>query len=343
MTDSGQRRPRTAAAGFTLVELLVVVAIVGALVALLLPAVQSARETARRTDCVNRLRQLGLAMQNHLAARRTLPAGAVAKENPAAPTTPHTFYRWSALAAVTPYLESAAEYDALDLDQPLYGVNFDVTEANRAGVRQVIREFLCPSDQERRVHEAFGPTNYAVNTGTGLGDPESLFDDGSPFAADGPFGVNTATRPAQIADGLSKTTMASESTLGVPTGSPPHDPRLEYKLVLLPLSDARCGAPASWNVADPRGFSWANGEYRCALYNHYYPPNPPEPDCLAAVLGGPRESIFTAFGWRAARSPHPGGVNALACDSSIRFVADAVSPALWRAAATIAGGEADAL
>lgn len=324
-------------------ELLVVIAIVGALVALLLPAVQSAREAARRTDCVNRLRQLGLAMQNHVAARGALPAGAVAKENPAAPTTPHTFYRWSALAAVTPYLEAAAELEALDLDQPLYGVNFAVTESNRAGVRQMITAFLCPSDQERRVRDAFGPTNYAVNTGIGLGDPETPFDDGSPFANEGPFGVNTATRPAQVVDGLSKTTLASESTLGVPTDAEPHDPRLEYKLVLLPLSDARCAGPAQWNVTDPRGFSWANGEYRCALYNHYYPPNPPEPDCIAAVIGGRLDRVFTAYGWRAARSLHPGGVNVLACDGSVRFGADGVSREVWRAAATIAGGEASEL
>lgn len=336
-------RPPRAGHGFTLVELLVVIAIIGVLTALLLPAVQSAREAARRTSCVNRLRQLGVAMQNHIAARRTLPAGAVARENPAAPTTPHTFYRWSALAAVTPYLEASAAYDSLVLEQPLYGVNFSVTEANRVAVRQLIIEFLCPSDQERRVADAFGPTNYAVNTGVGLGDDPIAFDDGSPFATDGPFGVNSAVRPAQIVDGLSKTALASESTLGVPTDARPHDPRLEYKLVLLPLSDARCAAPAEWNVTDPRGFSWANGEFRCALYNHYYPPNPPEPDCLAAVLGGPLESIFTAFGWRASRSFHPDGVNVVAVDASVRFVTDRVEPVVWRAASTISGGETTGL
>jgi len=329
--------------GFTLVELLVVVAIVGALAALLLPAVQSARETSRRTSCVSRLRQLGIAMHNHVAARRVLPAGAVARENPTAPATPHTFYRWSALASVTPYLESAATYDALDLEQPLYGANFAITPANADAVRQVLVDFLCPSDQEAPVSDQFGPTNFAVNTGVGEGDEPSAFDDGSPFATDGPFYVNSAVRPGQVVDGLSKTALASESTLGVPRDVAPHDPQLEYKLVLLPLSEARCAAPAQWNVTDPRGFAWANGEFRCALYNHHDPPNTAKPDCLAAVLGGPLESIFTAFGWRAARSFHPRGVNVLLGDGAVRFVDDDVAPRVWRAAATTAGGEADAL
>lgn len=335
---------RNAYPGFTLVELLVVIAIIGTLVALLLPAVQSTREAARRTSCVNHLRQLGLAMQNYVAANRVFPPGAVSKENPADPATPHTFYRWSALAAVTPYLENTAAYSAIDFDAPLYeGLSGNVSASNVEAVQQVVGEFLCPSDPTPPLNARFGPTNYAVSVGIGLGDPESAFDDGTPFAEDGLFGVNSARRPAEVSDGLSKTTLASESTLGRPGDTDPHDPLLEYKMVLFPMSDVKCAAVAQWNVTDPRGFAWVNGEFRCGLYNHYYPPNTAKPDCLSAPLGGGPEIIYSAFGWRAARSNHPGGVNAVSADGAVAFVSDAIAEAPWRAKATIAGEEAPGL
>ena len=334
-------RGRAFRQGFTLIELLVVIGIVGTLVALLLPAVQSAREAARRSSCTNRLRQLGVAMQNYVSAHHAFPSGAVAKQNPTDPNTPHTFYRWSALAAVTPYLENRIAHEAFDFNQPLYNANFSVTAANVEAVRQVLPDFLCPSDQGRRVSERFGPTNYAVCTGIGLGDPGTPYDDGSPFATDGLFAVNSAIRPGQVTDGLSKTALASESTLGVPSDSEPHDPQTEYKLVLLPLSEARCAGRASWNITEPRGFSWANGEFRCALYNHYRTPNAPQPDCLAAALGGPPDIIYSAYGWRAARSHHPGGIQLLLADGSLRSIGNGVDNAIWQATATIATGESD--
>lgn len=326
--------------GFTLVELLVVVAIVGVLTSMLLPAVQQAREASRRTSCTNRLRQLGLAMQNYTAARRTLPPGSVARPDPRSATTPWTFARWSALAAITPYLENEAARDALDLDQPLYRANA-VTPDNLAGVRLVIVDFLCPSDQERPVDDRFGPTNYAVSTGTGVGG-------GTPIEVDGPFGVNSAVRLAQITDGLSKTVLASESTLGLPQPNGAYSASHDYKFVTgAPLTESGCEGATAWNETDPRGFAWANGEHRCALYNHYQTPNSPTPDCLGVFFGGGPpppsgnflERLYTPFGWRAARSVHPGGVNAALADGSVRFVQDDVEFAAWRAGATIAAGD----
>ncbi|MEN0110441.1 MAG: DUF1559 domain-containing protein, partial [Planctomycetota bacterium] len=275
--------------------------------------------------------------------KRAFPAGAESRENPDAPTAPHTFYRWSALAAVTPYLERSDELAQLDLTRPMYGVNFAVTPENVAGVAQVLPEFLCPSDSEAPVAEGFGPTNYAVCGGVGLGEPDNDFDNGSPLQTDGLFGVNSSVRPAEVTDGLSRTALASESPLGRPRDAEPHDPQREYKLVLLPVSDAQCAAPAPWNVTDARGFAWASGEYRCALYNHRYAPNAAEPDCLAAVIGGPPSVIFTAFGWRAARSLHPGGVNVLRVGGGLRFVTDGVAEPVWRALATVSGGEEESL
>ena len=79
--------------GFTLIELLVTIGIIGALVALLLPAVQSSRSAASRTSCTNNLRQLGIAAQNHEGVQGAFPSGTIAKEFPAEPHTPWTFYR----------------------------------------------------------------------------------------------------------------------------------------------------------------------------------------------------------------------------------------------------------
>ncbi|MGL4513788.1 MAG: DUF1559 domain-containing protein [Lacipirellulaceae bacterium] len=331
---------RPSRGGVTLVELLVVIGIIGALVALLLPAVQSARESARRATCVNRMRQLVLAAQNHVAARGVLPAGAVARGSMTAPGTPWTFYRWSALATLTPYLENTAIRDALDFDEPLYGANFSVTPVNAPAVRQVVADFLCPSDSEARLREAFGPTNYAVCAGSGEGDPAVANDDGSPLVTDGPFAVNSGTRPGHVTDGLSKTALASESTLGQPRDGSPHDPQFEYRFITTsPLRNTPCEQSQSWNQTDPRGFSWANGEFRCALYNHHDPPNAAEADCMGVRLGGGLEALFTPFGWRAARSLHPGGVNLALCDGSVRFAEDGVSAEVWRALATIAGEE----
>ncbi len=335
---------RARRAAFTLVELLVVVAIIGVLVALLLPAVQSAREASRRTSCVNRLRQVAIAMQNHVAARGHFPMGAVSKANPDNPSTPHNFYRWSALAAILPYLESGAAYDSLNLTQPLYmGVSGNVSPSNVEPVKQVLVEYLCPSDQGLPVSPRFGPTNYAVCAGIGVGDPATPYDDGSPSDTDGLFGINSRVRPAHVTDGLSKTVLASESPLGAPRPADPHDVLFEYKMVTQPLTDAKCAAPAEWNVSDPRGFAWVNGEFRCALYNHYHTPNAAAPDCMTAPFGGTPETIFRAFGWRAARSLHPEGVNAALADGSVRFVGDDVDSAAWRAGATVAGGDSDDL
>jgi prepilin-type N-terminal cleavage/methylation domain-containing protein/prepilin-type processing-associated H-X9-DG protein len=338
IADDERRR-----SAFSLVELLIVIAIIGILVGLLIPAVQASRASAARTSCANNLRQIGLAAHHHEAALGYFPNGSVAKEFPAQPWTPWTFYRWSALAQLTPYLENTAAYNSLNLSVPLYGAGFGVRPENRAAIKTSVPEFLCPSDVQRPNSDEYAPTNYAMCAGTGA-------NGGSPFDTDGMFFINSQTTAAKITDGLSKTVIVSESLLGpppleVPETSPntQHDARFEYRVkYTAPLTDALC-AQESWPNGFPRGFSWVNGEFRCGLYNHYSTPNSPTFDCMGVVTNSPDVKMrFAPYGWRAARSNHPGGANVLLADGSLRFVGDDVDPAVWKDLATIAGGETGA-
>lgn len=331
---------------FTLVELLTVLAIIGLLVVLLLPAVQSARESARRTQCLNNLRQLGVALANHESARHELPPGVVSQSYVDAPSHPHSFYRWSALAHLLPYMENRNVRDLLDLSLPLYmpGPGYPISDVNKPGISQVLSEFLCPSDLGEPVKNGMGPTNYAVCGGSGAGG-------GTPFETDGLFYVNSATTIAQIRDGTSRTIAMSESLLGAdtPPGAALATPERSYKFVLSffgspDLTDARCDATLSYNSVstnanDPRGFAWCSGEYRSATYNHYYPPNSQKCDCITSVTidstpPPAKPKLYSAYGWRAARSLHPGGVNVLFADGSGRLVEELIDVDLWRAMST---------
>ena len=331
---SGARR------GVTLVELLVVVAIIGTLVAVLLPAVQTAREAARRTSCTNNLRQIALASANHEAARGRLPIGAESREWAARPDFPHQFFRWSLLAHLAPYYEEEQLLDGLDLTVPLYtGLTPDsIAPQNKPIVKLAVPLFLCPADRMTPVSNLFGPTNYSGCTGTGGGG-------GTPFDTDGLYGINSRTRLKDVVDGLSKTVAFSESLLGdgpiAGRTSAGIQAATGYGFVFVaPLTDSACSRPFYYNFTDLRGFSWANGEYRTTLYNHARQPNAPALDCLAALMStADLARMYAGYGWRAARSRHPGGVNVAMADGSLRFVADEVEPAVWKAAATRAGGE----
>src|SRR5215213_7399938 len=114
------RVQRCCTAAFSLVELLVVIAIIGVMTGVLLPAVQNARESARRSECLNRLRQISVALHNHESARGYLPSGSIAKPLASDPKQPHTFFRWSALAQAMPYMEQGTIYGELNLEEPLY-------------------------------------------------------------------------------------------------------------------------------------------------------------------------------------------------------------------------------
>jgi prepilin-type N-terminal cleavage/methylation domain-containing protein/prepilin-type processing-associated H-X9-DG protein len=329
---------------FTLVELLVVIAIIAVLIGLLLPAVQKVRSSAQRTQCQNNLKQLGLAMHNYHSAIFHLPP-AFRNTVPAAwAGLPAYFFSWSALAELNPYLEQTAIYNSMDLTQPIYvPPNFTISPANQFAVQQVVKLFLCPSDQMQPVSVAYGepvigPTNYAVCVGTGT---SPTGPQGSPIQSDGMFMAGVGLRLTDILDGTSNTAMMSESLLGDGPENAvgptiPGSPQTVYAYTGFgtPLSDAACASATEWNISNRRGFMWASGEMRCASYNHYYTPNSPTYDCVTNDL-----TTFTSMAFRAARSRHNGGVNVLFGDGGVRWVTETVSLTTWRALATRSGEE----
>jgi prepilin-type processing-associated H-X9-DG protein len=224
---------------------------------------------------------------------------------------------------------------------PLYGANFQVFPQNRATAALLIPDFICPSDNGLPVSTGFGPTNYAACAGSGAAG-------GTPFDTDGIFFINSQIRPNQITNGLSKTAAMSESILGQAvrggTTRSQVDPRFVYAFTFAaPLTETTCNQTIIWNMSDPRGFAWVNGEYRSAMYNHYLTPNSQTLDCISSRLTGSLSEVYAAYGWRTARSLHVGGVNLLLADGSVHFVIDNADPLIWKSLGTRDGGEAKGL
>ncbi|GIW88203.1 MAG: prepilin-type N-terminal cleavage/methylation domain-containing protein [Isosphaeraceae bacterium] len=331
--------------GFTLIELLVVIAIIGVLIALLLPAVQAAREAARRAQCTNNLKQIGIAMQNYVSSYNAFPVGyLIPGPGTHDPVIPALHYRWSALAQLTPFLDNTPVYNAMNFSWPIatgatpsYGIPtpFTFFPANQTARQMTVSIFLCPSDGVQRPNPDSGPTNYMVCTGDGLNRGRTV--PGDALNANGAF-TNQAITMGQLRDGSSLTIAGSEQLLGTgpgdqptPTPQPEDTRRAIARSATLPLTDGSCQAAGrGWRFDVGNG--WWDGDYRSTIYNHYLGPNAKRYDCLGPFV--PHNPA-----WRGARSFHPGGVNALFCDGHVRFVKDTVDISAWRAVSTRDGGE----
>jgi prepilin-type N-terminal cleavage/methylation domain-containing protein/prepilin-type processing-associated H-X9-DG protein len=209
-------------AGFTLVELLVVIAIIAVLIGLLLPAVQSAREAARRSSCTNNLKQLGLGMHLHLDTRKHFPSGALAFLNDGTPVSPTgsepgrtaVTGGWGWGTFILPYIEETALYDRLAPNGP----NFPA--APNDATRTSIGAFLCPSETGPALHFAQAMGGDGTSDGHARSSYSAVAGSNSPVEyrghaplpanQRGMFGYNSRVRESEVIDGLSKTMLLVE-------------------------------------------------------------------------------------------------------------------------------------
>ena len=335
-SETGSRR--RGPAGFTVIELLVVVAIIGLLTALVVPAVMSSRSAARRLSCQNNLKQVGLAIHNIAAARGRLPAGLSEYRT----TGSDAANGWSPHAQLLDYLDQAPLADTLDLAEP-FKAGHQSDLGSRPGT--VVPTFACPEDP------VTGGNNYRFNTGRsltfdsrwgpGLDEPPDDLP-GGPF---GPFGLWTQFTTASIRDGVSNTAAVSEKRKSGPADG--FDPAADVWFtnllavagadpdVLRSACDRDVTSPSQY-YADV-GRTWAAPSYYHTWYNHALPPNPGFPDC--SMQGSDLGYRPDYGGFYPATSDHRGGVNLLLLDGSARFVSDAVDPATWAALGTRAAGD----
>ncbi|MEM9659834.1 MAG: DUF1559 domain-containing protein, partial [Planctomycetota bacterium] len=189
----------------TLVELLVVIAIIGVLVGLLLPAIQGARSSARRTSCANNIRQIGLAIQNYQSAATYFP-----------PSSSHDVtIHWNVLrqhswaSFILPYLEQSQLSDAIDYEEPLSD------PVNRDAAATVVAIYRCPAylgpDHSEWGRYARAPGDYAIGNYVALGATDVGHIWGSEFKPDGAIFPKSETKPADVTDGLSRTLFITES------------------------------------------------------------------------------------------------------------------------------------
>jgi prepilin-type N-terminal cleavage/methylation domain-containing protein/prepilin-type processing-associated H-X9-DG protein len=318
-------------AGFSLIEVLVAIAIIGVLIALLLPAVQAAREAARRMQCANNLGQLGLALANYQTAIGCYPFGV----GGGGPPGNAALLRWSAQSQLLLYLEQVQLFNAINfslvpwLNQPSFGSD----PINQTALTTKVSSFLCPSDVDQ-INDPLNTAhnNYRANAGT---VPCNLQQDcPDPTGRNtGIFWFQSAVRPSGVTDGLSNTAAFSERCLGSPQ-SP--DALADYYFADFTVATCSTAGPlVSPRLTDPSEWSgtrWADGNSLYTRYQHILTPG--LPSCL---LGGPQD--FDSPTLVTATSRHPAGVNLALADGSVRFVKSSINSQVWTALGTVAGGE----
>ena len=327
--------------GFTLIELLTVISIIGLLIALVLPAVQSAREAARRMKCGNNLRQIGLALQNYESANRSFPLNWGDPRRDPSSTDPIYYIGarpYSALTRLLPFLDGQATYAAMNFEVETFPADdhsYFPFPQNSTVFSTTVATFLCPSDG------ASTPSPHGCNyrgcygVGPGPSTSRQTFDSGNGFySMPGVLGVQA------FPDGLSHTVAYSERLRGTGEGSnvAPSRDFSEIRVVDFctdrdadyALACTRLAATSGFPAYRDAGATWVYGDFGCTAYNHAQEPNGRIPD---AVSGGSWLGIVTA------RSAHPGGVNSLMADGTVRFVSESIARKVWRGLGTRNGDE----
>jgi prepilin-type N-terminal cleavage/methylation domain-containing protein/prepilin-type processing-associated H-X9-DG protein len=307
--------------GFTLVELLVVIAIIGTLVGLLLPAVQAAREAARRSTCSNNMKQWGVAMHRHHDAYKAFPFGS-SRRNPPGDESASNAYtsgtqppRRTFLVSLWPFIEQTTLYEKYNRT-----LRF---EDNKATINVPVGEYYCPSDRPNAVDVNGGARcNYAMTSGTA-----TILSGAAKPAVTGWSGGNNWTnfipyqsRTADITDGTSNTMLMAE--------------------IVFPQADSDT-APTGNALRDSRGLVFNDVGTHGVMTK--FQPNSGSDDlqecrsttelpCLS--VGGARNNISVV-----SRSKHPGGVTVGMCDGSVRFASNNVGLPIWQAMSTRNGGD----
>ena len=324
--------------GFTLIELLVVIAIIAVLISLLLPAVQQVREAARRTQCKNNLKQIGLAMHNYLDVYTCFPPGG---------TWPHPVGAsgsvggpFSPQARLLPYLEQANLTNLIDFSRP-YGDQPDVSKVR-------VAPFLCPSEVQDRLtdngkHWSF---TYAANAGEWL-----IWDAATQKSGSGTFGQNSRIAARNITDGTSNTIMFSEVKAFQPYVRPNANP----SSTAVPNDINSLPIPAGMSVRTSAHTEWVEGKSPQYSFTTTFSPNAKIPytdssgvfyESVDYVSRGevgtqvsPTASDAATYGAITSRSYHVGIVNSQLGDGSVRSISENIDLRVWRALGTCAGGE----
>lgn len=324
--------------GFTLIELLVVIAIIAVLVSLLLPAVQQAREAARRTQCKNNLKQLGLAVHNYIDVAIVLPPSACI--NPRNTVTGNNG-SWGVHGRILPFLDQGNLYNEVDLT-----VAWDFQQAI-SGLK--IPGYACPSDPRSDEARDPGqgrpilyPTTYGFNFGTWF-----IYDPNTGRGGDGAFFPNAKLRVAAFTDGTSNTLLASEVKAWTPyrrNGGP--------LTTTLPntIAEGEAVIASGTQFKNTGHTEWPDGRVHHHGFTTAMPPNA-ETSCSDGstiydfcdfnswqegkdgINGSPSYALISS------RSHHPGIVQVSLADGSCRSISENIDLGVWRSLGTRAGGE----
>lgn len=354
-------RPRPA---FTLVELLVVIAIIGILVALLLPAIQAAREAARRTQCKNHLKQIGIALLNYHGAMGYFPVSQTGSGPATSGGCGPGYYSWQ--ARLLPFLEEGPLYDSIDFETNMSdacgsGVPISDSHPNAVAAATTISTLLCPSDEgsvdNAPLMGSANPAsdNYAANAGWPSRATGYAGERPTPGKYNGFIGLENPAAPVEwhprgpirikdVTDGTSHTAAVAERLIQAGTTLDEiKNAREELKSYhitssdrSLPLMVESCNA--SNTHSDPLaaayiGRAWISGWAPAApTYMHLKTPN--THNCHFEILDNNGDVAFTPS------SNHPGGVNVLMVDGHVEFVSDEIEPAAWWALGSRNGEDA---